>query len=592
MTTKTPAPQPAAYHKTFFGQPHQLATLFSVEMWERFSFYGLQGILLIYLYYSISDGGLGLDRVAATSIVGAYGGLVYLSTILGAWLADRIMGAERTLFYAAALVMCGHIALSAIPGILGVGVGLVLIAFGSGAVKANATSLVGTLYAADDPRRDAGFSIYYFGINLGAFLGPLLTGLLQTDVGFHWGFGLAAVGMAIGLTVYAIGRKNLPESAHHIPNPLPANRRGLVIGAAVLVIALIVVLATTGVLSADRPATIVVVVTIISAVIYFAVILSSKKITPVEHRRVYSFIPMFVVSAVCWSLYQQQFTVITEYSDKQLNRNIFGWVMPVSWVQSINPVFVMILSLVFAWIWTKMGTRQPPTPIKFAAGVIVMGVAFLLFIPMASTVPNRAPLLGLVGVLFVFTVAELLISPVSLSLATKLAPEIFQTQMVALLFLSIALGTAMAGVLAEYYSDENQVAYFGILGGVAIMVGIVLVLFTPPIHPADSQADERRPLTLDRPAGRRRVGWIACQQPIRASRSSISPTVSRPRPWKSPTSPSATAPRPRRAALSACTTSASSSPPVRSSTRPGAAASPSSSRSAASSRAGRTASPG
>ena len=476
-TTRKPGSE-----KTFLGQPRQLATLFSVEMWERFSFYGMQGILLIYLYYSVADGGLGLDRVAATSIVGAYGGLVYLSTILGAWLADRILGAERTLFIAAVLVMCGHIALSLLPGLLGVGVGLVLIAFGSGGVKANATSLVGGLYAPEDPRRDAGFSIYYFGINLGAFLGPLLTGLLQSNVGFHWGFGLAAVGMAVGLVIYAVGRKNLPPSSNDVPNPLPANRRLLVIGAAVALIAVIALLSLTGVLTADRLATIVVAVTVLCAIIYFAVILSSKKITPIERRRVYSFIPMFIVSAVFWSLYQQQFTVVTEYSDKQLNREIFGWEMPVSWVQSINPVFVMILSLVFAEIWTKLGNRQPPTPIKFAAGVIVMGIAFLLFIPMASTVPNSAPLWGLIGVLFVFTVAELLISPVSLSLATKLAPEVFRTQMVALLFLSIALGTAMAGVLAEYYSDENQVAYFGILGAVAIVVGVLLVVATPPIR--------------------------------------------------------------------------------------------------------------
>jgi len=170
---------------------------------------------------------------------------------------------------------------------------------------------------------------------------------------------------------------------------------------------------------------------------------------------------------------------VTEYSDKQLNRDIFGLEMPVSWVQSINPVFIIILSGVFAALWTKLGTRQPSTPVKFALGTIVMGVAFLLFLPMASTVPNSAPLLGLVGVLFVFTIAELLISPVSLSLATKLAPEVFQTQMVALLFLSIALGTAMAGVLAEYYSDENQVAYFGILGAIAIVVGIVLFMMAP-----------------------------------------------------------------------------------------------------------------
>ena len=478
MTTSAQAPGPAT-EKTFLGQPRQLSTLFSVEMWERFSFYGMQGILLIFLYYSVADGGLDMDRVAATSIVGAYGGLVYLSTILGAWLADRLIGPERTLFYAAIFVMAGHISLSVLPGLLGVGVGLVLIALGSGGVKANATSMVGTLYSRDDIRRDAGFSIYYLGINLGAFFGPLLTGLVQSNWGFHAGFALAAVGMAIGLTIYSFGRKNLPESAHHVPNPLPAERRLPMIIGAVAALVLVAVLALSGVLSADRLATIVVVITTLAAIGYFVVILRSKKITKVERSRVLSFIPMFIASAVFWSLYQQQFTVVTEYSDKQLNRQIFGWEMPVSWVQSINPVFIIILSGVFAALWTKLGTRQPSTPIKFALGTIVMGVAFLLFLPMASTVPNSAPLLGLVGVLFVFTIAELLISPVSLSLATKLAPDVFQTQMVALLFLSIALGTAMAGVLAEYYSDDNQVAYFGILGAIAIAVGIVLFLMAP-----------------------------------------------------------------------------------------------------------------
>ncbi len=479
MTTPAPTPLP---ERTFLGQPRQLATLFSVEMWERFSFYGMQGILLIYLYYSADQGGLGLDEVTATSIVGAYGGLVYLSTILGAWLADRVLGAERTLFYAAIMVMCGHIALSALPGLAGVAVGLVLIAFGSGGVKANCTSLVGTLYAPDDVRRDAGFSIYYLGINLGAFFGPLLTGLVQSDIGFHAGFLLAAVGMAIGLTVYSFGRRTLPPESHHIPNPLPADRRMTTILAAIGAVVLIAVLAFAGVITADRLATIVVLVTVAATVSYFVVILGSPKITGVERKRVLSFIPMFLVSAVFWSLYQQQFTVVTEYSDKQLDREIFGWEMPVSWVQSINPVFIIILSGVFAAIWTKLGPRQPSTPVKFAAGTIVMGIAFLLFIPMASTVPNSAPLLGLIGVLFVFTVAELLISPVSLSLATKLAPAVFHTQMVALLFLSIALGTAMAGVLAQYYSDEDQVLYFGILGGIAIATGVVLILLTPWIR--------------------------------------------------------------------------------------------------------------
>ena len=465
--------------RTFFGQPRVLANLFGVELWERFSFYGMQGILLLYLYFPPEQGGLGISQDTAVGIVGAYGGLVYLSTIAGGWVADRLIGSERTLFYAAVLVMAGHIALSVLPGTLGVGVGLVLIAIGSGGVKANATSLVGTLYSEEDPRRDAGFSIFYLGINLGALLGPLLTGWLQTSYGFHIGFAAAAVGMAIGLIQYAIGRRQLSEAANEVPDPLPNQKRvwyalGIAAGAVVLV-----VLSITGVLRATNLDRAVIVVILGSTLAYFIVILSSRHVTSVERKRVIAFIPMFIASAAFWSLYQQQFTVLTVYSDYQLNRDIFGWTMPISWVQSINPVFIIILSGVFAAIWTKLGDRQPPTPLKFAAGTVVMGIAFLLFIPMASTQPNSAPLLGLIGVIFVFTIAELLLSPVGLSLATKLAPEAFKTQMVALFFLSVALGTALSGTLAQYYSTDTQVPYFGILGGVAIVIGIALGLMTP-----------------------------------------------------------------------------------------------------------------
>jgi POT family proton-dependent oligopeptide transporter len=365
--------------------------------------------------------------------------------------------------------MIGHLALSLLPGLLGVGVGLVLIALGSGGVKATATSLVGTLYAPGDVRRDAGFSLFYLGINLGALVGPILTGLLQTSLGFHYGFGLAAVGMAIGLAQYSIGRKHLTGKAREVPSPLPASRWPLVAGTAVAAGALIAVLAFTGVLTADRLANVVVVLSVIATIVYFVIILRSRRITVLERRRVLAFIPMFIASAAFWSLYQQQFTVVTIYSDEQLNRHIFGWEMPVPFVQSINPVFIILLSGAFA----------ASSPIKFALGTAVMGVAFLLFLPMAGDGPGTAPLLGLIGILFVFTIAELLLSPVGLSLSTKLAPEAFRTQMVALFFLSIALGTAMSGVLARYYSPTAEAVYFGVLGVVAIALGLVLVLMAP-----------------------------------------------------------------------------------------------------------------
>lgn len=465
----------------FFGQPRALAHIFGVEMWERFSFYGMQSILLLYLYFSVSEGGLGMEQSAAAGIVGAYGGAVYLSTILGAWIADRLLGSEKVLFFSAIVIMAGHIALALLPGFVGVGVGLVLVAFGSGGLKANATSVVGTLYSRDDPRRDAGFSLFYLGINLGAFLGPLITGLLQSTVGFHWGFAAAAVGMAIGLIQYSFGRKGLPPEASVVPNPLPRERRGLVVGIAIAAVILIVALVLTRLVTAENLVTWVIGGTVVAAVAYFIVIITSRAVSAVERSRVFGFIPLFIASVAFWSLYQQQFTVLTIYSDEQLDRTLFGWEMPISWVQSINPIFIILLSGVFAALWTKLGTRQPSTPVKFALGTVIMGVAFLLFLPFAGGGANSTPLLAIVGILFVFTVAELLLSPVGLSVATKLAPAKFHTQMVALFFLSVALGTAIAGQLAEFYTAVPEAVYFGVLGGIAIVLGGALALGARPV---------------------------------------------------------------------------------------------------------------
>lgn len=476
-----PAETPAD-DRGFFGQPRVLANLFGVEMWERFSFYGMQGIVLLYLYYSVADGGLGLDKGTASAVIGAYGGLVYLSTIPGAWLADRVLGSERTLFYSACLIMFGHLALSLLPGYTGVIAGLLMVGVGSGGLKANATSLVGSLYAEHDERRDAGFSLFYLGINLGALFGPLLTGLLQQEVGFHVGFAAAAVGMFLGLVQYTMGRSKLPASAHEVLNPLPSSARIPVVVGALAAVGVVVALVLAGFVTAENLATWVIWATLTGAVLLFLVIITSKKIDAVERGRVWAFVPMFVSSVAFWSLYQQQFTVVTIYADSRLNRDLFGWEMPVSWVQSINPVFIIALAGVFAALWTKLGPRQPSTPMKFASATVIMGVAFLLFIPMAGGGAGSAPLLGLVGILLVFTIAELLLSPVGLSLATKLAPAAFRTQMVSLFFLSIALGSVLAGYLGKFYSADSERLYFGGLGLASIVVGLALAASTKPIR--------------------------------------------------------------------------------------------------------------
>ena len=470
-----PAQPEVSSDRRFFGHPMGLANLAGIEMWERFSFYGMQGILVYYLYYAVTDGGLGLSQEAATSIVGAYGGLVYLSAVLGAWVADRLLGAERTLTLAAVTIMVGHIALALVPNILGVGIGLVCIALGSGSLKTTTSSVLGDMYAPEDERRDAAFSIYYMGVNLGALVGPLLTGLIWDMKGFHWGFGLAAVGMAAGLVQYlALRRSTIGDAGKEISNPLDRAGRIRYAVIAAAVVAVIAVLSVAGVIHAEQLSDIVVVVTLVASIALFTIMLRSRQITSTERGRVIAFIPMFIASAVFWSLFQQQFTVVAVYADERLNRSLFGWQMPPSWVTSINPIFIIILAGVFAAMWTRLGSRQPSTPLKFAAGTIFMGVAFLLFLPYAGGGENSTPLLWLVLILFFFTIAELCLSPVGQSLSTKLAPKAFHSQMIALFFLSIAVGSAGAGSLAGFYDPSNERPYFLFLGVASIVVGLLM----------------------------------------------------------------------------------------------------------------------
>ena len=478
MTDVAPRADPAA-RRTRFGHPIGLVNLFGVELWERFSFYGMLTILGYYLYYSATDGGLGLPRATATGIVGAYGGFVYLSTVLGGWVADRVLGMERTVFYGGVVVMCGHISLAILPGLTGVAVGLVLIALGAGALKANASSLLGTLYDLGDPRRDGGFTLFYLGINLGAFTGPLITGLLQTRLGFHYGFGAAAIGMALGLTQYVVFRRNLGEHGRTVPHPLSHQAFWRAAAVATVVLGAIAAGFATGLVTLANLSQVTTGLIILAAVAYFAAMLTSSRVTALERTRVRAFIPLFIANAVFWSLFQQIFTVLAVYSDERMNWSIFGWTAPSSWIGSIEPVWIILLSPVFAVIWTKLGRRAPTTPRKFAYGVIGMGLAFLLFLPMAGTTGRSVPVLAVLAIMSVFAVSELLLSPIGLSVTTQLAPNAFRAQMMALYFFSVGLGTAMSGVLARYYDPAHEFAYFGLIGTAAVVVGLVVWALAP-----------------------------------------------------------------------------------------------------------------
>lgn len=484
MTAQNPDVALADKDRRFFGHPLGLANLSGIELWERFSFYGMQGLLAYYIYYSVGEGGLGYSEQIATSIVGAYGGLVYASAILGAWVSDRLFGAERTLFGAAIMIMLGHTSLALVPGALGLGIGLVLVAVGAGTLKATTSTVVGDMYQRTDDRRDAAFSIYYMAVNIGGLLGPLITGALWDTHGFHWGFGAAAVGMAIGLIQYIIMRgSTLKGVGVDVPDPLPRPQRVRYLGGGLVVVALVAAAIATGLIPLESLANIVTAIAVIGAVALFALLIGSRKTQADERRRVISFIPMFVASVMFWALFQQQFTVIAIYSDQRLDRNIGGWEVPASWVQSINPLFIIIFAAVFATMWVKLGDRQPSTPMKFALSNLIMGIAAMIFMLFAGH--ESTPILGIVGILFLFTMAELLLSPVGQSLATKLAPEAFKTQMLALFFLTVSIGSALSGVLASYYDPSDAGAertYFLVLGIASIAVAVVIALLSPWIR--------------------------------------------------------------------------------------------------------------
>ena len=467
---------------TFFGHPRPLSTLFHIELWERFSYYGMQSILLIYLYYEVTRGGLGIDQGLAGGIVGIYGGSVYLATILGGWLADRVLGAERTLFYSGIVVMLGHIALALLPGISGLVVGLVCIALGSGGVKSSASSMVGALY--EDPQwhalRDAGFSIFYLAVNIGGFFGPLLTGVLQSEMGFHYGFGAAALGMAFGLWRYARGRAGLPQLP--VPNPLSPAQRVRVQLAAVAVIAVVGALFGARVIHPGNFSSVVLGINIVAVLGYFGRMLLGPSFSASEKRHVLAYVPLFLAACVFWMLWFQVFTSVVVYFDETVVRRIGDWEAPVSWSASAQSLWVIILAGTMATLWTKLGDRQPRTPMKFVLSLFVLAAGYYCFVPYIKA-GEPMSMLVFVGVLFLITVAELLISPIAISLATKIAPASFRTQMVAVNFLSLSLGFTAGGVLFDaHYNKEAAADFYIELTVISLVCAVALLVLVPVLN--------------------------------------------------------------------------------------------------------------
>ena len=475
--------------KGFFGHPKGLFTLFFTEFWERFSYYGMRAILVFYMYYEISDGGLGLDQTTALSIMSIYGSLVYMSGIIGGWLADRIFGTSKAVFYGGILIMLGHIAL-AIPGNLALFfVSMVLIVLGTGLLKPNVSSVVGEIYAENDDRRDAGFSIFYMGINMGGFLAPLIVGTVGMDINFHLGFSIAAVGMFLGLVIFiATKKKNLGLAGTIVPNPLLPSERKTTIKiftiAALVIAAAVAIGIPTGLLTFDSFVALVGVFGILIPIAYFTVMYRSKKTTEVERSHLLAYIPLFIASVMFWAIQEQGSTILAAYADTRTDLEFAGISISPAWFQSLNPLFIIMLAPVFAWLWVKLGSRQPSIPQKFSLGLLFAGLSFLVILLPAYFGGSTALVnpLWLVLSYFIVVLGELCLSPVGLSATTKLAPAAFSAQTMSLWFLSNAAAQAINAQLVKFYTVENEMMYFGIIGGVSIVLSILLFIFAPRIQ--------------------------------------------------------------------------------------------------------------
>lgn len=476
--------------KGFFGHPKGLFTLFFTEFWERFSYYGMRAILLYYMYDTVTSGGLGIAQSTALSIMSIYGSLVYMSGIIGGWLADRVFGTSRAVFYGGVLIMFGHIVL-AIPGSVPMFfASMVLIVLGTGLLKPNVSSVVGDIYATEDARRDAGFSIFYMGINLGGFLAPLIVGTLG-EYNYHLGFGVAAVGMFLGLVVFMLTKKrNLGLAGTVVANPLaPAEKKKvytwILIGAIVIAI-LAVVGIQTGILTFDTFIFIVGILGILIPAAYFIVMYNSPKTNKVERSRILAYIPLFIASVMFWAIQEQGSTILASYADNRTQLHFAGITIAPAWFQSANPLFIIILAPVFAWLWVKLGDRQPSIPQKFSLGLLFAGLSFLVILLPAYFGGSDSLVnpLWLVLSYFIVVLGELCLSPVGLSATTKLAPAAFSAQTMSLWFLTNAAAQAINAQVVKLYSPESEMAYFGIIGAISIVLGIILFAISPIIQRA------------------------------------------------------------------------------------------------------------
>ncbi len=494
MNPTVTKPSPSA---TIFGHPVGLFVLFFTEMWERFSYYGMRAILLLFLIDTVR-GGMGLNESEGAAIYGIYTASVYLLSLPGGWIADNLLGQRKSILYGGIVIMLGHIIL-AIPS--GPGLfyaGLSVVAMGTGMLKPNISSVVGELYPEGGARKDAAFSIFYMGINTGSLLGISIVGYLGQKVGWHYGFGAAAVAMALGIVTFQVfGKRYLGEHGNFVARQIDpatgqksAGNRSLLFFLAGIV-GLMVILQLTHVLDLTTALGLAQAMGAIISLValgYFAYILLAGGLDAVERKRVMVLFVFFLGAAVYWAGNEQQGSSLQIFADRYTNLNLFGWQMPSSWFQNLNPAFILIFSPVLAVLWVFLANRKInfPVPAKFATSLLLLGVAyvFMVFASKLALTGVRTSPLYLTATYFFFTLAELFLSPVGLSAFSKLAPKRYTSQLMGVWFIGSSLGNLIAGLFAGGFDEKNVQQMPGLFQSVALFAlvsGIVLMLFVKPL---------------------------------------------------------------------------------------------------------------
>jgi POT family proton-dependent oligopeptide transporter len=479
--------------RTFFGHPSALATLFFTEMWERFTFYGMRALLVLFLVDAVANGGYGLDDRTATAIYGLYTASVFMAALPGGWIADRLIGAQRAVIAGGVFMIAGNLLLST-PGPPQLFfAGLVVIVIGVGLLKPSVSTLVADLYPEGGGRRDAGFTIFYMGINTGAFIGPLIAGWLAARFGWRIGFLAAAIGMPLGLLQFWLARQRLGIAGakpHRNDGGAGLKRDWLRLAAAVVVLALLMFALLTGMIAVD-PAPLAksaAYVLVGMAVLYFAYLFTGAGLNPVERGRMIVVLVMFVACALFWSGFEQAGSSMNLFTQRYVNRVIGGFEFPAGWLQSVPPLFVITFAPVFSALWVALtrSSLNPAAPLKFAFGLLLMGLGFLFMVEAAGIAAGgaKSPVYWLVLTYLVHTFGELCLSPVGLSTVTKLAPARFLGQMMGVWFLASSLGKLTAGLIAGTFDPNDVAAMPGRYLNIVIYgcsVGLLLLLVSRPV---------------------------------------------------------------------------------------------------------------